>query len=289
MDFEIINTIIFFIFSAVFLVLILSTTIVIVPQARAYVIERFGKYNRTMHPGLNFRIPFVETIREKVLCQVHQLATNVALKLSDEAFVNVPVSIMFSVTPETAHLFVYRMNDPEKAMNTWLSKEVRSTVSGMTLPQMYSDRSTVSGVMMKAFTDEFKKFGVTLEDFVVDAPIVNNEIIEASNRVIAARRLQEAAAFEAEAKRTLLLGEAKAESESQVLRAEGISKARKILAEGVADSVKDAAKSGLDEAEVMSMLIEMARLDTIRTASENGKFVVMDLRSQNSVKPTIEL
>lgn len=283
-------TFILFVIAATFVIFILSTCFVIVPQASAYIIERFGKYSRTMHPGLNFRIPLVETIREKVSCQVIQLEANVSSKLADEAFVNIPVNILYVVNASDASLFVYKMEHPRAAITSWLMREVRAVTSEMTLPQMYSDRTKVRDQVMKEFEQRFTDFGVTLQDFIVDVPTVDKEIVEASNRVIASKRLKEAATYEADAKRTILVGEARAESESQVLRAEGIAKARKILAAGLSESLRDASGSGLEQSEVMGMLVEMARLDAIRAASDSkGKTVIMDLRSPNAVKPTIEV
>lgn len=304
---ELFVTLILLFIAATFLIGMLSTCFVIVPQASAYIIERFGKYSRTMHPGLNFRIPLVETIREKVNCQVIQLEANVSSMLADEAFVNIPVSILYWVKASDAALFVYKMEHhlvkasdaglfaykmehPRAAITSWLMREVRAVTSEMTLPQMYSDRTKVRDQVMKEFEQRFTDFGVTLQDFIVDVPTVDKEIVEASNRVIASKRLKEAAAYEADAKRTLLVGEAKAESESQVLRAEGIAEARKILAAGLFESLRDASSSGLEQSEVMGMLVEMARLDAIRAASDSkGKTVIMDLRSPNAVKPTIEV
>lgn len=276
-------------FASLFSVLA-SSAVVVVPQAHAYIIQRFGRYSRTMTLGLNFRIPLVDVIHSKVDCRVQQVTDSIETKLSDEAFVSVPVTVLYSVKAENAASFTYKIEDPTTAIKVWLAREVRSAASSMSLPDMYSDRSKIRDMVMEEFTESFKKFGVTLEDFVVDVPVVDEHIKDASNKVIASRRLREAAEFEAEAKRIRMVGEARAESESQVLRADGISKARKILADGLANSLKEAGNSGLDQHEVMNMLVEMARLDTIRATSEgNGKIVVMDLRSPGSLKPTIEI
>jgi glycosidase len=77
-----------------------------------------------------------------------------------------------------------------------------------------------------------------------------------------------------------IIGEARAEAESQTLRAEGLAAARRILAVALTDAVVTAKNAGISEQDTLTLLLETNRLDTIKYAAEHGKLVLMD------VKPT---
>lgn len=109
------------------------------------------------------------------------------------------------------------------------------------------------------------------------------------NRVVASRREKEAAEQEAEANRILILGEAKAEAQAQVLRAQGFAQARKILAESQVDAITSAKESGINEKDMLDLLIETNRLDTIRDAAKSGRLVIMDVSSHHGSAPVLSI
>jgi regulator of protease activity HflC (stomatin/prohibitin superfamily) len=135
--------------------------------------------------------------------------------------------------------------------------------------------------------EKMESFGFEIISVLVDQPTVSAEVQASFNRVVASEREKEAAAQEAEAKRIRIVGEARAEAESQELRAKGLSEARRILAGSISEAVELAKEKGIAEQDILHLLIETNRLDTIKYAAEHGKLVVMDIREGS--KPNITL
>ena len=81
-------------------VIVLILSVVIVPQQTMVIIERLGKYNRILGPGLNFKIPIVERVAGKESVRIRQLDVPVETKTQDNVFVNLGVSIQFLAISE---------------------------------------------------------------------------------------------------------------------------------------------------------------------------------------------
>lgn len=115
------------------------------------------------------------------------------------------------------------------------------------------------------------------------------DVQQSFNRVVSSQRDREAAEQNAEANRILLVGQAKAESESQILRAKGIAESRQVIAQSLRESVSQGSGAQLSEQDIMSFLIEAARLDTIHSAAATGKLVIMDIRNNNGNIPNFDV
>lgn len=255
----------------------------IVKQQTVRIVETLGKYSYTLQPGLKLVIPIVQRVAAELDMRIRQVDTDVELKTSDNMFVRMPISIMLHVDVNNAASAYYKLQEPESSIKTWVLATLRAECSDMTLAQLYSDRTRLMDAVQKDLKERFKGYGYVLVDVLVDQPTLSAEVQSAFNRVVASIREREAAEQEAEAKKIRILGEARAESESQGLRAEGLANARRILAKSLAESVEIAKGSGVSEADVLHLLLETNRLDTIKYASEHGKLIVMDTKSPPSL------
>src|SRR5262249_54294566 len=114
---------------------------------------------------------------------------------------------------------------------------------------------------------------------LVDQPSVSSEVQASFNRVVSSKRDKEAAEQDAEATRVRMVGAARAEAESQKLRAEGLADARTILANSYTDALEKAKGHNVSEKDILNLLLETSRLDTLSHAAKHGKLVVMDVRN----------
>lgn len=258
-------------------------SIQIVTQQTVRIVETLGKYSNTLEPGLVFVIPLIQNVVAVLDMRIRQVDAEVELKTSDNMFVRLPVSIMMHIDPSGAAEAFYKLKDPVASIRTWVLATLRAECSDMTLAQLYSDRSRLANAVQKDLKERFSSYGYELDDVLVDQPTLSDDVQAAFNRVVTSTREREAAEQEAEAKKIKILGEARAESESQTLRAEGLANARRILAKSLAESVEIAKGSGVSEADVLHLLLETNRLDTIKYASEHGKLIVMDTKSPPSL------
>lgn len=269
-----------FIFSFLFfaVVFLLITGVRVVRQQTVAIVETFGRYSSTLTPGLNFIVPIVQRIAVRLELRVQEIKATVEIRTSDNAFVNLPVAIMVQVQANRASEAYYKLAKPTEQVKTWVLNSVRSSTASMKLAELFEDRSKIENEVKDALSKRMTEYGYEIIGVLVDQPGVSNELQAASNRVVASHREREAAEQEAEAKKIRVVGEARAESESQKLRAQGIADARGILSKSLTDAVKAAKDSGIPEQEMTHLLLETNRLETIKHAAEHGRLVIMDVR-----------
>ncbi|GGX89149.1 MULTISPECIES: SPFH domain-containing protein [Vogesella] len=254
----------------------------VIDQQTLAIVETFGKFARVLTPGLNWIIPGVQRIACLMDLRVQELSAQVEVKTRDNMFVTLPVAIMVRVIPERAADAFYQLASPQEQVKTWVLNTLRSSTAAMTLMNMYEDRDELAQQMQASLAERMGTYGYEIVSVLIDQPTVSEEVQHAFNSVIASERKREAAVQEAEAKRILIVGEARAEAESQQLRAEGLARARTVLAASLTEAIAQAKGSGISENDIMYLLLETNRLDTVKYASEKGKLVLMDLRAPAS-------
>jgi len=260
----------------------------IVKQQEVAIVETFGKYSRTLTPGLNWIFPFIQQIAQTLPLRILSIPAHVEIKTADNMFVGLPVTLMFQVEPDRASDAYYKLSKPQEQIKIWVLNALRSITANMELADLFKDRDHLVSMIQSELVNRMNDYGYRIEGVLVDQPTVSPEVQAAFNRVIASQREKEAAAQDTEAKRIRIIGEARAEAESQLLRAQGLAQARKILAQGLSEAMKTATDSGVNEHDVMTLLMETNRLDTIKSAAEHGKLVVMDLRS-TTPSPSLQI
>ncbi|SCK25098.1 SPFH domain-containing protein [Vogesella sp. LIG4] len=262
------------------LILLAFAGVRIVGQQTLAIVETFGKFSRVMSPGLNWVVPGVQRVAKVMELRVQELSAQVEVKTRDNMFVSLPVAIMVRVLPQRAADAYYQLAAPQEQVKTWVLNTLRSSTATMSLMNLYEDRDQLAHHVQLNLAERMGVYGYEIVSVLIDQPMVSEEVQHAFNSVIASERKREAAVQEAEAKRALILGEARAEAEAQQLRAEGLAKARAVLAQSLTEAIAQARGSGIDEQDIMRLLLETNRLDTIKYASEKGKLVLMDLRQQ---------
>jgi regulator of protease activity HflC (stomatin/prohibitin superfamily) len=262
----------------------------IINQQSAAVVETFGKYSRTLTPGLNWIIPVIQQIVARVDLRLQELRSEVEVKSIDNVFVKLPVTLMVQAMPERAAQAHYRLVNPREQITTWALNVLRATTASLKLSDLFEDRETLAAEVRNSLEVRMKEYGYEIISVLVDQPSVSEEVQLSFNRVVASKREREAAEQEAAAKKIRILAEAEAEAESQILRARGIAEARGILAKSLASAVSEAKQQGISENDIMHLLLETNRLDTIKYAAEHGKLVVMDVRDGGrGMTPTVQI
>lgn len=261
----------------------LKMCLAIVRHQSANVVERLGKYSRTLGPGLHFMVPILDRVVAQQDLRVHEVTSKIDVKTKDDAFITLPVSLMTQVDASNASKAHYALSGKTSqgvhpAVTTVALNALRGVAAGMMLQELYSDRDSMAREVMERTKERLADYGYELVGVLVEQPEVGETMRQAFNAVIESRREREAAEQRAEAKRTMIVGEARAESEAQTLRAQGIASARRVLSEGFSAAVQAAAEHGVSAEDVSTLLLETNRLDAIRAASESGSLVLMDLR-----------
>jgi regulator of protease activity HflC (stomatin/prohibitin superfamily) len=222
---------------ALFVLITLARTIRIVPQARAGVVERLGRYSRTLSPGLTIVVPFVDRIREMIDLreQVVSFAPQPVIT-EDNLVVSIDTVIYFQVTDAKAA--TYEIQDPIQAIDVLTVTALRNLVGGMTLEEALTSRDAINDQLRGILDDATGKWGIRVhrvELKAIDPPASIKETMEKQMR---ADREKRAAILQAEGVKQAQILEAEGSKESAILKAEGDSQARILRAEGEAKAIE---------------------------------------------------
>ena len=272
---------------------IIKSMIHVVRGKTAMVVETFGKPERGARmPGLQITWPWpIQTVAGRINLQQQEIKANVSVKTADNAFMQMPVTVQFraSSDPTGAIKAFYELEDPEQQITSYILNNVRQTVAGMEMSELYANRDSIKTSVEEALTEEFTTFGFIINAVLVDEPQPSKEVESAFNRVIAAKREAEAAQMEAEAQRIKMVGIAQAEKESKKLQGEGIAEQRKAIANGVQEAMETLRSSmpSMSDQGILDFLLETNRQDMITDAAHHGNMILSDTHQKSNLMETI--
>jgi regulator of protease activity HflC (stomatin/prohibitin superfamily) len=229
----------------------------------AKIIERFGKYNKTAHAGLNFKIPYVDSVRDTINLQVQQHPVAVDTITKDKVSVRISVAVNYQVKGGKEADAYYKLGKPETQIETFVFDVVRSQVPKQTLDEVFDSKDAVA----LAVTKELEIVKVSVTEVEPDA-----KVKAAMNDINAAQREQEAANSRGEAAKTLQVKAAEAKRDSDKLYGEGIAQQRLAIIDGMKKSVEDlkSAYPTVDEATIINMLMMTQYFETLQVLSKSG-------------------
>lgn len=261
----------------------------IINQQTAAVVETLGRYSRVLEPGLNWIFFPFQRVTGMLSLRIDEVQSTVEVKTSDNMFVSLPVSLMIRVTPERASHAWYKLQNPSAQISTWVLNTIRAIAASMTLEDLFKDRDYLVTQVEKALSAKLEEFGYVLEAVLVDQPTVSGDVQASFNRVVAAKREREAAEQEAEAMRIKTVRQAEAEADAQRARAKGLADSRKLLAEGLRESLADFEKFHVNSAEALTVLLETNRIDAMRDIGKHGNLVLLDVARDPGNAPLLGL
>jgi len=280
----------FWIILALLAFLLLPSMIYVVKGKTAVILETFGRPHQTaVFPGLRVKWPWpITSIVARVNLQLQEIHADVSVKTSDNAFMTLPVKVQYRASDEgvgavKAH---YELEAPEKQITSYVLNNVRQTASGMEMTELYANRDSVEQQVQTALSEQFARFGYVIENVLVDEPQPSSEVRDAFNKVIASKRLMEAARNEAEAARIKLVGAAQAEAESKKLQGEGMAQMRTAVARGLEEAMETMSKAGLKPDEAIKFLTDTNRIDAITNAAAHGNTIIIDAGSGKDAMST---
>jgi regulator of protease activity HflC (stomatin/prohibitin superfamily) len=219
-----------------FVLVVLARTIRVVPQARAGVVERLGRYSRTLTPGLTLVIPFVDRIRNMTDLREQVVSFQPQPVITqDNLVVNIDSVIYFQVTDPKAA--TYEIANPVDAIDLLTVTTLRNVIGGMTLEQTLTSRETVNDQLRGILDEATGKWGIRVhrvELKSVDPPASVKDTMEKQMR---ADREKRAAILQAEGVKQAQILQAEGEKQSAILKAEGQKQAAILAAEGQAKAI----------------------------------------------------
>jgi regulator of protease activity HflC (stomatin/prohibitin superfamily) len=230
-------TLIVLIVVAVVVLFTLSRGIRIVPQARAGIVERLGRYQRTLDAGLALVVPYVDRVkplidlREQVVSFPPQPVIT-----EDNLVINIDTVIYFQVTdPKAAS---YEIADYIAAIEQLTVTTLRNVIGGMTLEDTLTSRDQISGALRTVLDEATGKWGIRVNRVELKAVDPPASIQEAMEKQMRAERDRRAAILTAEGVKQSQILTAEGEKQSAILRAEGQREAQILEAEGEARAIE---------------------------------------------------
>ena len=248
---------VFFIIGLTFLLLFISKSFFLVNQAEAIVIERLGKFQGILKPGLHVIIPFVDKPRSvfwsflkeegnRRYCRVTKVVTRIDLREAVYDFPKQNVITKDNVTMEINALLYYQITDPKaaiyevsnlpEAIEKLTQTTLRNVIGSMDLDESLVSRDEINEKLRLILDEATDKWGVKINRVELQEVNPPLDIRQAMEKQMRAERDRRALILESEGKKRSAILESEGVKESQVLRAQGEAESNEIKAEGEANA-----------------------------------------------------
>ncbi|MDF5757768.1 SPFH domain-containing protein [Spongiactinospora sp. TRM90649] len=219
-----------------FAVITVLRSVRIVPQARARNVERLGRYHRTLQPGLNFVIPYIDRVypvidlREQVVSFRPQPVIT-----EDNLVVEIDTVLYFQVTDPRAA--AYEIANYIQAIEQLTVTTLRNVIGSMDLEKTLTSRDTINSQLRGVLDEATGKWGIRVNRVEIKAIDPPKTIKDAMEKQMRAERDKRAAILNAEGQRQSQILTAEGEKQSNILRAEGERTAAILKAEGQSQAI----------------------------------------------------
>lgn len=268
----------------VFVALVLITIVLgvrIVPQGTKHVVQRLGKYHKTLSPGLNIIVPYMDTVAYKVTTKdiVLDIPSQEVITRDNAVIITNAVSYINIVSPEKA---VYGVENYELAIQNLVQTSLRSIIGEMDLDDALSSRDHIKAKLKAAISDDISDWGIVMKTV---------EIQDINPSATMQTAMEEQAA--AERARRATVTRADGEKEAAILEADGRLEASKrdaqakvVLAEASQRAIQKVSEAIQDNEMPVIYLLGERYVESLRimAASDNAKVVLLPGDIPNTVR-----
>ncbi len=279
---------IFVLVIAFLVVVIVFKGVKAVPQGMEYTIERFGKYTHTLHPGLNFIVPVVDTIGAKINMMETVLdVPSQEVITKDNALVKVDGVVFYQVLDSAKA--AYEVRNLEHATLNLTMTNLRTVMGSMTLDELLSERDQINARLLTIVDDATAPWGIKVTRIEIKDIAPPRDLVDSMARQMKAERDKRATVLEAQGAREAAILRAEGEKQAAVLEAEGRkeaafrdAEARERAAEAEARAtqmVSDSIQGG--NVQAINYFVALKYVDALKefAASPNQKTVFMPLET----------
>jgi len=268
-----------------FVVLVtLFSGIKIVPQGEEWVVERLGKYNSTLRPGLNIIIPFIDKIREKISTRdiILDIEQQEVITKDNAVILTNAVAFIRVTDPKNA---IYGVEDFRLAIQNLITTTLRSIIGEMKLDEALSNREIIKSKLKEQIIDDVADWGITVKSVEIQDITPSGSMQQAMEQQAAAERERRAIETRAEGNKNAMILEA----EGKLQAAKKEAEAQVALSEASAQAIKNVSEAITDKELPTMFLLGDRYINTLEkmTASPNSKFVVYPADLQSAIRGII--
>jgi regulator of protease activity HflC (stomatin/prohibitin superfamily) len=263
-----------------------------VPQGREWTVERFGRYTRTLRPGLNLLVPFVDRVGAKVnmMEQVLDVPTQEVIT-KDNAMVSVDGVVFYQVLD--AAKSAYEVNNLEIAVLNLTMTNIRTVMGSMDLDELLSQRDKINAQLLHVVDDATSPWGIKVTRIEIKDIAPPKDLVDSMARQMKAERDKRANILEAEGFRQAAILKAEGEKQSAILQAEGqreaafrAAEAREREAEAEAKATTMVSEAiGKGNVQAINYFLGVKYVDALQALSTapNQKVILMPLEAANVI------
>jgi regulator of protease activity HflC (stomatin/prohibitin superfamily) len=216
---------------------VLAKSVRIIPQARASVVERLGRYSRTLTPGLTVVVPFIDKVRPLIDLREQVVSFPPQPVITeDNLVVSIDTVIYFQVTDPRAA--TYEIANFIQAIEQLTVTTLRNVIGGLNLEQTLTSRDEINGRLRGVLDEATGKWGIRVNRVELKAIDPPQSIQSSMEKQMRAERDRRAAILTAEGVKQSQILTAEGEKQSAILRAQGSREARMLEAEGQAKAIE---------------------------------------------------
>ena len=268
----------------ILLVILVISNIRIVPQAYAFVVERFGVYSGTWEAGLHVKTPFIERVVKKVSLKEQVVDFKPQPVITrDNVTMQIDTVVFFQVTD--SKLYTYGVERPLSAIENLCATTLRNIIGEMELDHTLTSRDTINTKITTILDEATDKWGIKVNRVEVKNIIPPAEIQDAMEKQMKAERQRRESILRAEGEKRSAILVAEGEKESAILRADAVREQRIREAEGEAQALMTVQRALADslkllnEADPSQKVLTLKSLEALEKVA-NGKATKLIIPSE---------
>ncbi|ART79347.1 SPFH domain-containing protein [Oceanisphaera avium] len=291
------------VFVALILVFVIKG-LMIVQQSEAVVIERLGSYNKTLAPGINWVIPFIDKPRSIKVRRYQAIGGKSVAVITEELRIDRRETVLdfpgqSVVTADNVSVMVngalyFQVIDPERAVyqtenliqaiEILAKTSLRSEMGKMELDKLFESRQEINDKLQVVMDEAGNKWGVKVTRVEIQDIVIPAEVEDAMRKQMAAERERRALVLRASGEREAAIAQAEGAKRSSILMAEGSKEAAILLAQGQRQAIEEVLLAGNQQLEpelVIGYLLGLEYLNTLPDIAKNGERVFLPFEASS--------